>query len=292
METLLTRREARDGGALAKGLGVFSVGLGIAELAAPHAVARLIGVDEVRRAPVTLRVLGAREVASGLGVLASPRAAQLARVVGDAVDLALLGWALRSRCSRAERIGVAVASVLGVTVLDVIAARRLARARRAAPVIRTTTINRTPAEVYAHFRDLESLPEVMSYLESVTELDDKRSRWIAKLPTGNTIAWSAEIIDDIPGQRLEWRATGGVDLHGTVTFAPAPGARGTEIRVAFQLGRGRLGEALGRLIVGPQLEGDLRRFKQLLETGEVMKSDASIHRGPHPSHPDEEGARA
>jgi uncharacterized membrane protein len=287
-----TTRESPDASTLAKSLGWFSVGLGVAELAAPRTLARMIGVDETGPTPLTLRAMGVRELVSGIGILARPRRAGplWARVVGDAIDLGLLTWALRSHRTSAQRLGIAIGSVAGVMVLDVIAGMRQRRSLRARPIIRTITINRSPTDVYAHWRNLEDLPRFTSYLESVTELDDERSRWVAKLPTGNTVEWTAELLEDVPGERIRWRATSGPDLRGTVLFRPAPGGRGTEVRIAMQVGSGgRVGSSLAKLIVGSQIEGDLRRFKQVLETGDLVRSDASIHRMPHPAQPDQEG---
>jgi uncharacterized membrane protein len=70
-----------------------------------------------------------------------------------------------------------------------------------------------------------------------------------------------------------------VTPSGTVRFTPAPGGRGTEVRVELRL----FGEDPGQ-----QVESDLRRFKQVMETGEVVRSDASVHRGPHPARPSAE----
>lgn len=293
MDIKATSREGSDGALLAKGLGWFSVGLGLVELTAPRLLARAIGIEPEGRAPGTLRLMGARELAAGAAIFAFPRRSLPLwnRVLGDAIDLALLGYAATSRRLSGPRLATAIGSVLGVAALDTMTALRLRRRERHAPPLTATiTINRTPAEVYAHWRSLEDLPTFTSWLESVEELDDVRSRWVAKLPTGNTVEWRAEITEDVPGQRLEWRATGGVDLRGTVVFSPAPQQRGTEVRVTMYVGTGgRFGAMLAKLVAGSQVEGDLRRFKQVLETGEVMKSDASIHKGPHPGQPTELG---
>ena len=131
-----------DGTALARGLGWFSMGLGAAELAVPHELARLIGVGDCRPAPIVMRALGAREIASGLGLLIGRErpSGAWARVAGDALDLALLAWAARTHCTHRDRLAIAVAAVLGVTALDVIAGRRLARRAAERPVTAATTI--------------------------------------------------------------------------------------------------------------------------------------------------------
>jgi hypothetical protein len=107
---------------LANFLGLFSIGLGLWELAAPRSVAAVTGV----RAPALLRAYGAREIAAGLGILANRRPAGWlwARVAGDVLDLATLGAAY-AEAPPAERHKplLAAAAVLGVTVLDVVAAQ-------------------------------------------------------------------------------------------------------------------------------------------------------------------------
>jgi hypothetical protein len=113
-------RQAETG--LARFLGWFSVGLGTAELLAPTALARLIGV---RQHDVLLRALGMRELASGLGIFSGGRPAGWlwSRVGGDVMDLALLGLALRSVATRRDRLALAIASVAGVMLLDILASR-------------------------------------------------------------------------------------------------------------------------------------------------------------------------
>ena len=180
--------EQPPGAGLSKGLGWFSVGLGIAELAAPRALARAIGIDHRGRTGATIRAMGARELANGLGILARPRRSLplWARVAGDAIDLAFLAWAFGAKRTHTQRLVGAIASVAGVAALDILASRRTARAQAASgkPIFRTITIYRPAADVYAFWRDFEQLPMFMEHLESVVDLGNKRSRWTAKLPTG------------------------------------------------------------------------------------------------------------
>lgn len=111
---------------LARGLAGLSVGLGLAEILAPRTVARAIGVDEDHRN--LLRLFGLREIGTGLGILqGSPAGFVWSRVAGDAIDLSLLGLALRSPSSRRERVTGAIAAVAGITVLDVIGGMLLSR---------------------------------------------------------------------------------------------------------------------------------------------------------------------
>jgi uncharacterized membrane protein len=282
---------------LALGLGGLSVGLGLAELLAPRGLARLAGLRGRGATPGVLRGLGAREVAVGLGLLFSRRPTPWlwARVVGDVVDLALLAVAARERPARRSRTAGAFGVLAGVTALDVtaaISATRTARARRAEPVRGSITIARRPEEVYRYWRDLGHAPDFMSRIESVEVLDARRSRWSARGPVGPVLSWEAEVVEEIPNSRLAWRSIEGSDIRttGSVRFLPAPGDRGTEVHLELGYGSsdglgGGVGAFLAKAVAAPVIEGDLRRLKQLLETGHIVHSDASAHKGRHPARP-------
>lgn len=137
------------------------------------------------------------------------------------------------------------------------------------------TINKPAEELYRYWRKLDTLPSFMKDLKSVTVADDQRSRWTAKGPEAEVYEWETEITGDQINERIAWRSvTGEVRQEGAVTFKPAPGNRGTEVRVAMQYDPpgGKL-EVLTRKLFGedPQtrVHGDLLRFKALMETGEI-----------------------
>lgn len=305
-------RRARDGDgdALASVLGWFSVGLGLAQLAGPARLARLVGADDDEQTTSLMRLLGMRELASGIGILSSQRPAAWmnARVGGDLMDLALLAPLMRRDHPERSRAALAAAAVAGVGVLDAICARRLARdesdvpdarpvrGRRAGviPHRNSVTIARPPDEIYRFWRDFTNLPRFMRHLESVQVLDDRRSRWRATAPAGRTVEWEAEIVEDRPNERIAWRSLPGADVwnEGWVRFAPAPGGRGTEVRVHFSYDPpgGVVGTTVAKLFreePGQQVADDLRHLKQVLETGDVVVSDATVLRGPHPAQPRE-----
>ena len=270
------------GQGLTKGLGVFSLGLGLAEVATPCAIARLIGADERGATPVILRALGAREIAHGIGIFARPRSVWT-RLAGDLLDLAFVGWQLGNRRNNRTRLLATVGALLGVGAFDVLAAVRMQRSQFGEPVTSLMTINRSPDEVYARWRDFSRLPDFMRYLESVTVLDDRRSHWVATLG-GAPVEWDAEITGDLPGRSIAWRSvTPGIPLRGRVTFDAAPGGRGTEVCVDIRTA------PMMKLFTRAEVNGDLRRFKQVLETGEVVASDASSVRGMHAAQPAPEG---
>lgn len=281
--------------ALARGLGWFSLALGAAEIGAPRMLARMIGIKPSAKTSLVMRLMGAREIAAGVNVLLQPRRPWplWARVVGDAIDLAALGLGAAKRTS-GIRLAGAVAAVGGVTALDVIASVKAQKAHAHAnrPIIFSVTINKPPSAVYAFYRDFARLPEFMDYLEEVHERDRRRSRWIAKpFGGGKTIAWEAEITEDIPGEVIAWQSVEGspIKTRGRVTFAKAPGRESTEVRVEMQLGFTGIGASatLAKFFSKAQIKGDLRRLKQVLETGEVLQSDATVTKRPHPAQPSE-----
>ncbi|WP_292936804.1 SRPBCC family protein [Noviherbaspirillum sp.] len=266
---------------LARMLGWFSIGLGVAQLLAPRGVAQAAGVGH---RPRTMRALGVREIASGIGILARPRQSGWlwARVAGDAMDLALLALAGRGATGERRRLNLATAAVAGVTALDVLSSIQSQRQtyETAEPttlhVEKSLIINRSPEDCYRFWHDFESFPRFMKHVESVRITGDNRMHWKAKGPAGLSIEWNAELTADEPSRYLAWSSVEGsdVDNAGSVRFEPAPGARGTIVRVALQYSPpgGKAGAVIARLFgeePSQQIEEDLRRFKWLIETGEI-----------------------
>ncbi len=262
------------------GLGWFSLGLGLAALVAPRLMARSIGLSPRESGGRTvLRAFGLREIASGVGILSRSRPTGWVwgRVLGDTMDLALLGRALTSRKARRVRVATTALAIAGVTVVDALAAFRLTRTgalasgasgRRAVQAATAVTVNRPVEEVYRF--------------------------WRATIPGAPSVLGEAVIIEERPNELLAWRAVqdSPVANAGVVRFSPAPGGRGTEVmaHIEYYPPGGPLGAWVAKLFgkePGQQLEHELRRLKQLLETGEVARSDASIHRGPHAARPPE-----
>jgi uncharacterized membrane protein len=281
---------------IANFLGWFSIGLGLAEVIAPEAFGKLIGAKGKHTAFIRY-ACGLREITAGIGILTQrkPAAWTWARVAGDAMDLAALDAAMMAKGTDKARLTAAMAAVVGVAALDVYTAQLLSspRGRGGAIVaVNTCTINRSPEEVYRFWRNFENLPRFMSHLESVQVSDEKRSHWVARAPMGTTVEWDAEIIEDRPNYAISWRSLEGADVdnRGTVRFDRAPGDRGTEVRVEVEYNppAGAIGAAVARLFgeaPEEQIKGDLRRLKQVLEIGEVVHSDSSIHAGMHPAQP-------
>ena len=303
--------EDRNGEQLAIGLGWFSIALGLAEVAAPGRVARLIGLPEDATTRSTLRGLGAREIANGIAILSEPDNSKWvwARVGGDVMDLSLLGATLQAEDTLLGRTVGAAAALLGVTALDVACARRLGRPDEGDVCPRFTgvrveeavTINRPVDEVYQFWRSFQNFPRFMRHLESVDALGDRRSRWRAKSPAGSSVEWYAELIEERENEWIAWRSVDGscVDNSGSVRFREAPGARGTEVLVRLQYHEpaGAIARGLAWLFgeePGQQIEEDLRRVKQLMETGEISMSDGpGLTRAAQPAaDPDQLGSLA
>lgn len=137
------------------------------------------------------------------------------------------------------------------------------------------TINRSVEDLYRYWRRQENLPRFMTAIDTVTSLSDTRSHWVAKGPLDARLEWDSEITAEQPEERLAWRSLEGSDIdhQGEVRFQPAPGGRGTEVRLKLDIvpPGGILGKAVQFLKSVPEqlFHEDLRRFKQLMETGEI-----------------------
>ncbi len=148
----------------------------------------------------------------------------------------------------------------------------------------TILLNSTPEETYRFWRDFENLPRFMRHLESVRTSDDRRSHWIARGPAGTRIEWDTEIVQEVENSSIHWRSLPGSDLvvNGSVQFHRAPGNRGTEFTatIYYQPPAGKAGKILAKLLGrDPHLmiKQDLRRFKALIETGEIPTTDGQSH---------------
>lgn len=150
-------------------------------------------------------------------------------------------------------------------------------------VASSLTINQPPERVYRFWRELSNLPAFMAHVESVREdfapEQLPRVHFRARLPAGIDLEWDAEITEDRVGDRICWRSLPDSDFenHGMVRFVPAPGDRGTEVHVFFAYlpPAGAVGRAFARLfgkLPAQQIRADLRRLKQILETGSIARA--------------------
>jgi uncharacterized membrane protein len=139
------------------------------------------------------------------------------------------------------------------------------------------TIDRHKDELYGFWRDADHLPKFMRFLEAVRKIDDRHAEWIARIPGDlGTVRWETEITDDQPGERIAWRTLPGSDIEetGDIRFEAAPGGRGTIVRIDLDYrppggGIGHLAAKLLKPAFAEMLREDMRRFRSLMETGEV-----------------------
>lgn len=218
---------------LAKSLGWAGTAIGIAELAIPGMLIRGIGVPDGRLTRWALLACGVREIITGIGAATSsrPRKWMSARLVGDIIDLALLGSAFASRRGDRSRLAYACAAVGVIMVLDTWALARLGRQAATSDA--------------GMDRDRIEQTRAVTILGSRQEIER---------------CW--QLIRDESPRR-----------HSEPIFAEAPGDRGIEVRILTGKLRARA------------VEAKLRRLKQLVEAGEVIESDASVHRFRHPARP-------
>lgn len=199
------------------------------------------------------------------------------RMISGAAGGALLLMGLRKR----GVLGLGMAAVGGYLAYraatgndPVMAAAGLSGNSAAAKPIfveHSVVIDRPAQDVYDFWRKLDNLPQIMSHLESVTALDEKRSRWVAKAPLGTHVEWEAEIVNDKPGQRIGWHSLPGatVDNAGSVQFESLPNG-GTRVHVAlsYRPPAGPLGAAVAKLFgeePSQQIAEDLQKFKAAFE---------------------------
>lgn len=149
----------------------------------------------------------------------------------------------------------------------------------AAVVGRSVTVNLPREQVYAFWRDFKNFPSFMENIESVSIGDERRSHWVVQAPGGRTVEWDAVLNEDIPGELIAWSSVENAEIKnaGRIEFRDAAPGRGTIVTatIAYEPPAGRLGQLVAKLFQeDPKIQArrDLRRFKQVLETGEVATS--------------------
>lgn len=285
---------------LATGLGLFGIGLGLAQVIAPRKVERLIGVRDRTRPRNVVRAYGVREIATGVAILAQPGSARgvWSRVAGDVLDLAAIGTAYSKHDAKRGPLTIAAVSVLGLTALDILCSKQLQSNGDAlkAPerFSKTIVIDRNPEDIYNFCRNLENVPKFVSVIESVEVHDGQRAHWKARLSRGRTMEWDTEIREDEPNRGFSWRGADRSKFRrsGSVQLEPAPGNRGTLVRLEMELAAPRMLARAAKAAGIPQaiLSKSLHALKQILETGEVVQSESSVYGGlgMHPAQPPEQ----
>ena len=228
----------------------------------------------VSRNPVEIKNLGPIErwtsAAAGAGLLAygvkkrSPRAGLMALLGGDLFYRGATGYSI-------------LYHLLGRPPFQPKPGRSASIPyRQGIRVDKAITIDKPCEELYQFWRNFENFPRVIKHLRSVTRISDRLSHWVAEGCSGKSAEWDAEIVNEEPGQRIGWRSLPGseFDTAGSVHFKPAPGGRGTEVLIELKYNptAGALGAAVAKLLgedPAREIGDDLRRLKQLMETGEI-----------------------
>ena len=148
---------------------------------------------------------------------------------------------------------------------------------------RTVTIRKPRAELFAFWRDFQNLVRVMENVESIAPSAGSKDRavWTIKAPGGGAVEIETEVVREQADELIAWRSIEGseIETEGRVMFKDAPGDRGTQVTliVAYVPPAGELGKAVAKLFLRePEIQArhDLRRFKMLMETGEIATSAA------------------
>ena len=193
-----------------------------------------------------------------------------------AAGTALIYWGLTGRCQIFEALGI-----------------DHSRRRREIPggsqkaeiadhgfhVERSILINRSPEKLYSYWRNFENLPRFMEHLDSVrVNPRTNVSHWKVRGPI--PMEWDARTINEKENELIAWESLQGSDVAhaGSVRFRRAPGGGGTEVKVTLKYNppAGKVGRSVARLLgEDPEaaIEEDLRRFKQIMEAGEVATTE-------------------
>jgi uncharacterized membrane protein len=219
------------------------------------------------------------------------------RLVSALAGVALVALSLRKRRLRPILFPVATGLIARALTGRGPAKRALARLTRGesseSPVAsvgrgqgtkveQTVTINRPVLEVYRFWRNFENLPRFMDHLEAVTVIDENRSHWVAKGPVGTRVEWDAVIHNEIDDELIAWRSLPGSEINnaGSVHFTPTADGAGTEVRVvlSYEPPAGKVGVAVAKLLgedPSNQVAEDLRRLKQVMDSGEAVTGSRS-----------------
>ncbi len=156
---------------------------------------------------------------------------------------------------------------------------------------RTVTIGRPRKHIYEAWRDFTRFPEFMENVEKVEDLGGGRSQWTIKGPAGTDIHLVTKLVEDVPAERIAWKSEpeSDIDTAGILELTDAPPGRGTYVRLmmSYDPPGGAIGRGIAKLLQrepGLQARRDLRRFKQLMETGELtVNASPSARRSENPT---------
>jgi hypothetical protein len=229
---------------LAHFLGFFSFGLGITQLAVPDRVNAVIGVKDTPKTRAIQRAVGVQELSAAQGIfaLSPPTPVLWSRVAGDIVHLALLARAAQNGRNDRTKLGAAIASVIGITAVDAFVSFRYQQHWPKEPTQGKPLPTRSSEEEHPMHASVPGNPAI-TILASQAEIRSRLNEF-------------------------------NIDDFGTVTFVPAPGDRGTEVHVEMAVKSNPLKKVVG---TDPEqkVRDNLRKVKQLIEAGEIVRSEAT-----------------
>jgi len=216
----------------------------------------------------------ASALGGGLLALLGLRRGGVGGALATVAGAALLQRGLSGHCAMYENLGISTADPEPAWVRLQAPHRRTAHSGEV-HLESAVTIDRPARELYDWWHDFTNLPRVVRHLKSVT-VSGNTSHWVMHTPIGTDLEWDAETIEDCPGEVIGWQSleTSDVMHRGLVRFRPAAGNRGTEVRLKMDIApparsAGMMVARLLRGVTEQQIHEDLRRFKQLMETGEL-----------------------
>ena len=210
-------------------------------------------------------------------VLLGLRQRSLGGLLVAGAGAAMIHRAATGQCSLYKKLGISTADTHGEapTPTDYF--------EKGIHVEHSFTINRSAADLFQYWRDFKNLPTFMTHLKSVEDSGNGKSHWVASAPAGRTVEWDAKVINEEQDKLIAWKSLGGADIDhaGSVRFVPAHGDRGTIVKVVLDYipPAGKIGSLIAKLFgeePGQQIKDDLRRFKQLMESGETAVVDQRV----------------
>ncbi|HEV7346475.1 MAG TPA: SRPBCC family protein [Devosia sp.] len=144
---------------------------------------------------------------------------------------------------------------------------------------RSVTIARPRNELFAFWRDFTNLPTFMEAIESIQMTGENRAVWTVRAPAGQQVTMETELAGVVENETIGWHSVGGSQIRtaGMVTFTDAPAGRGTVVsaQIAYEPPAGDIGRLVAKLFMAEpniQARHELKRFKMLMETGEIATS--------------------
>ena len=211
------------------------------------------------------------------------------RVASVAAGAALLWFSTRqrpaNRLATSAGVGLVARGVSGYCPVNTAVGRNSDRSNtkaalggsRGVHVYENVIINRPAQELFRFWRDLNNLPRFMEHLEDVKVLSPTRSVWTAKAPAGMSVRWEAEIINEIEDELIGWQSTENADVAtaGSVRFVPTGGGTEIIVHLQYEPPAGKLGSLVASMFgeePSQQIRADLRRLKDILETGDIPRA--------------------